>query len=134
MKAATRMASPQNQQAECSSALAGAMTALGGALFLMGVLRLLPGWAASHPPSSFDPTPVLACLKLAGWFVTAGWVVERAVVWQAPLRRWLGAAVHRAQTLVKAPADGVLEILIGGVLFIALVLGGMVSLWTHTIH
>ena len=126
------MSSPQNQQTERNCALAWAMTALGGSLFLLGVLRLsaglIPQFQTVHlvgvcDVPDTDCAPVLVCLKLAGWFVTAGWVVERSVVWQTPLRRWLTAAVRRAQTLLKPPADGVLEVLIGGVLFIVLVLG-----------
>lgn len=134
--------SEQHQQGERNQALAWAMTALGGALFLLGVLRLLAGLAPGNVPaylptcddSSADPTPALLCLKLAGWFVTAGWVVERSVVWRAPLQALASAAVRRALVLVRPPADGVLEILIGGILFIVLVLGGMVSLWSQTLR
>lgn len=133
----------RSMESDARSPLIYALSVLGGALFLLGVLRLISDFTASVIPDfgcflggRFDPTPALMCFKLAGWFVTAGWLLQ-----------YLPSALHRVTVGVRKPVqlqrfhtlltlhgDGILEMLLAGLFFIVVLVLGMVSLWAGTIQ
>lgn len=110
---------------ERGNALAWSLTTMGGALFLLGFLRLIFRFDYSA-----DPAPALLLLRLAGWFAVTGW----ALTYFPFVGRWGRRVCRAARTWSRAPSDGVLEILVGGLIFIVVLLIGMVSLWSRTVR
>jgi hypothetical protein len=132
-----------HRQREDNTALAWALTVLGGALFLLGILRLISGFADAYfpyfgctgvggPPP--DPTPALLSLKLAGWFVTAGWLLQYFPGVLKTATAWVIPSLRRLFRFLVTPGDSILEMLVCGVSFILLILVGMVSLWSGTLR
>ncbi len=120
-----------------TSGLAPALTAVGSALFLLGVLHLSAEVMVSgyvDPVWTGDTTAVLTYLKLAGWFATAGWLLQYLPRIRSGAAVQVRKPVQRLQEVLTTPGDGILEILLGGIAFIVLVLIGMVSLWSGTIR
>jgi hypothetical protein len=124
-------------------ALACGLTAVGGGLFLLGMLHLIAVFLPSvgavfigvPGDHTDDPSGASTCLRLAGWFVSSGWLVAHfRVARRAIATVWGGRRLQRVAALLSVSGDGILEMLLGGLFFIILLIAGLVSLWSGTIH
>jgi uncharacterized membrane protein len=102
------------------------------ALSALGVIHLV-GTDHSLAP---DPSPhsSVVAFKLAGVCAAAGWLLEQYEKRRSPVNKWIRRWYLHAQAISRIPADGILEMLVGGLFFIIVLLLGMVSLWSSTVR
>jgi hypothetical protein len=108
------------------------LTFVSYALSALGVIHLI----GSIHPLALEPSPQSSVIafKFAGVCAAAGWLLgqyeKRWSRIDTMVRRWY----VQVQAICRIPADGILEMLVGGLFFITVVLLGMVSLWLSTIR
>jgi hypothetical protein len=116
---------PEDNSALILNLVSYALSAL-GVIYLIGTNQLL----------ALDPSPhsSVIAFKFAGVCAAAGWLLglyeKRWSLIEERVRQWY----LRVRAICGIPADGILEMLVGGLFFIVMLLLGMVSLWSSTMR